>query len=102
MGYQGHGSLTSIKNDIVEPLSHTQGHNTQDTIGLGFGLENDIPTFDQRLPMSSELEDDDPPIISPTSKDEELSTTNNDVEASTSQQIELDESNHEDMNRGQN
>ena len=97
MGYQGHGSLTGNKNALVEPLSHTQGHDTWDTFGLGFGLENDIPTFDQRLPMSSESKDDDPPIIATTSQDEEfillnsliwgeeIETTNNDVEASTSQ-----------------
>lgn len=72
MGYQGHGSLTGHKNALVEPLSHTQGRDTRDTIGLGFGLENDIPTCDQRLLMSSELEDDDPPMIATTSQDEDF------------------------------
>jgi hypothetical protein len=62
--------------------------------------------------MSSELEDDDPPFVATTLKDEdfmpitsllwgeETLITNNDVEASTSQQLEQDESDHEDMNRG--
>ena len=53
-------------------MSHTQGCVTRDIFGLDFGLENDIPTFDQRLPMSSELEDEDPPIIAATSQDEEF------------------------------
>ena len=37
MGYQGHGSLNGCKNALVEPLSHTQGRDTQDTAGLGLG-----------------------------------------------------------------
>ena len=61
-----------IKKDLAKPLIHTQGHGAQDTAGLGFGLENDIPTFDQRLPMSSDLEDDNPPIIATTSQDEDI------------------------------
>ena len=72
MGYQGHGSLTGHKNALVEPLSHPQGRDTGDTSGLGFGLENDIPTCDRRLPMSSESEDDDPLIIATTSQDKEF------------------------------
>ena len=96
MGYRGHGCLTSNKNALVEPLSHTQGHDTWDTIGLGFGLENDIPTFDWRLPMSSKIEDDDPPFVVATSQDEdfilltsllwgeETPNANNDIETSTS------------------
>ena len=28
MGYQGHGSLTGHKKALVEPISHTQGHDT--------------------------------------------------------------------------
>ena len=98
MGYQGHGSLTGHKNSLIEPLSHTQGRDTWDTAGLGFGLENDLPTCDRRLLMSSESEDDDPLVISTTSQDEdfvpltsilwreEILTTNNDEEVSTSQQ----------------
>ena len=97
MGYQGHGSLTGNKKDLVEPISHTQGHDTWDTTGLGFGLEDDIPILDQSTPMSSESEDDDPPFVATTSQDEdfmpitsllwgeETLLTNNDVEASTSQ-----------------
>ena len=97
MGYQGHGSLTGHKNTLVEPLSHTQGHDTWDTAGLGFGLENNIPTCDRRLPTYSESEDGDPPMKSTTSQDEdfvpltfllwgeEIKATNNDEEASTSQ-----------------
>ena len=62
--------------------------------------------------MSSELKDDDPPIIASTSQvedfihltsflcGEEIPTTNNDEEASTSQQQEQEESTLEDMNRG--
>ena len=67
MVYQGHGSLTSNTKALVEPLSHTQGRDAWDTTSLGLGLENDMPTFDQRAPMSSELEDDDPPFVAPTS-----------------------------------
>jgi hypothetical protein len=96
MGYQGQGSLTSTTKALVEPLIHTQGHDTQDTAGLGFGLEDNIPTFDQSAPMSSESEDDDPPFIATTFLDEdfmpinsllwgeEALITSNDAETSTS------------------
>ena len=40
------GPYLVIKKSLVEHLSHTQGRDTRDTTGLGFGLENDIPTFD--------------------------------------------------------
>lgn len=63
MGYQGHESLTSNKKALVEPLSHTQGH---DTVGLEFKLEDNIPTFAQNAPISSESEDDDPSFFSIT------------------------------------
>ena len=61
--------------------------------------------------MSRKSEDDDPSFVVSTLQDEyyvpltsllwgeETLTTNNDVEASTSQQSEQNESNHEDMNR---
>ena len=72
MGYQGHRSLTGNTKALVKPLSHTQGHDTQDTAGLGFGLENDIPTFDQNAVISSESKDDDPPSVATTLQDEEF------------------------------
>ena len=46
MAYQGHGSLIGHKNALVEPLSHTQDRDTRDIVGLGFRLDNDIPTCD--------------------------------------------------------
>lgn len=66
MGYHDHRSLTGNKRALVEPLSITEGCNTQYTASLGFGLEDKIPTFDRRDLMSNESEDDDPPFVATT------------------------------------
>ena len=63
MGYQGHWSLTRNKKALVEPLSHIEGRKNRDTASLGFGLEDELPWFDRRAPMFSDLEDDDPPFV---------------------------------------
>lgn len=60
MGYQGHGSLIGNKKSLIEPLSHTEGHKTRDTLGLDFGIEDELPRFDRRAPMFSKSEDDEP------------------------------------------
>ena len=98
MGYQGHGSLTRNKKVQAEPLSHTQGRITWDTTRLGFGSADDTPLPTKNVPISSDSEDDDSPIMVITSHDEDLVPTTsllwgddapnaiNDVEASTCQQ----------------
>ncbi len=72
MGYQGHELLTGNKKALVEPLSHTKGHKTQDTTSLGFGLEYELPAFDRRAPMFSDSKEDDPPFVATTLQDEDF------------------------------
>lgn len=69
MGYQGHGSLSGHKNYLIEHFSHTKGHTPRDTTSLVSGVEDEMPRFDRRTPMFSELEDDDPPLVATTLQD---------------------------------
>lgn len=111
MSYHGQGSLTGDKKALFEPLSHTEGCQNRDTTRLGFRLEDELPRFNKRAPMFSELEDDDPPFsttilqeedfMPPTSLlwGEEPMVTHNYVEAYTSKTHESNDSDHEDPNR---
>ena len=58
MVYQGQGALNNNRHALVEPLSHTEGQQPKDTIGLGFEVEDNLPRFNRDTPMTSDFETD--------------------------------------------
>ena len=42
MGYQGQGPLRNNGHALFEPLSHTNCRPSKDTIGLGYGAQEDL------------------------------------------------------------
>lgn len=112
MSNHGQGSLNGDKNSLMEPLSHTKGWKRKDTTSLGFGVDDEFPRFDRMATVASELEDDDQPIATSTTQEEEFMPSTfllwgeepiikkNDATASTSRQNESDEFDSGDPNRG--
>ena len=72
MSYHGQGSLTRHTKALVEPLSHTEGHKNRDTVGLAFGLEEELQRFNRRAPMFSGSKDDDPPFATNILQEDDL------------------------------
>lgn len=97
MGYQGHGPLSNNGHALVEPLSHSDGRPSKDTIGLGYGVDNDIPEYSRNTPVlsDSDLDVKESPLCTMAQMEDYLPSTsllwgvecmptNDTVEASTS------------------
>ena len=106
MGYKGQGPLSNNGHALVEPLSHTSGRSSKDTIGLGYGTKDDSLECSKNPPLTSDLEldMDKPPlypmalvgdVIPSTSLlwGEEYATSDNKATASTYMFQETHESN---------
>lgn len=72
MGYYSQGSLNGDKKDLVESLSHTKEQKIWDTIGISFGLEDELPRLNWRVLMTSELDDDNPPFTAIALQEEDF------------------------------
>jgi hypothetical protein len=58
MDYQGHIPLNDNIESLTKPASHTNKRKSGDTIGLGYGVDDSLPSFDKEVPTNNESKDD--------------------------------------------
>ena len=56
MCYHGNGPLNDNKNNLTKPMSQTSIRKSGDTIGLGYGVDDDFPIHDQEVPIANAFE----------------------------------------------
>ena len=57
----------------MEKIIHIEGKKRRDTIGLGYGVDDNFSQFDREVPTSSESEDDIQPTTIDLSHEEDFS-----------------------------
>lgn len=110
MGYPKHRPLNDNKHALAKPMSHTKGHKSKDIIGLGYGVDDNLPIYDEEPTTASDSDDVIQPMATTILEDVSIPSTSilwgedelpneQNVEAFTSRQIEFDESRIQDPNR---
>lgn len=109
MSYPRYGALNDKKHTLFEPMSHTKCHKSKDTIGLGYGVDDSLPIYEEESHTNSDSYNEIQPIATTIIEDDFIPSTSilwgedvsndNTTEASTSRQLEFDEFDIENHNR---